>query len=81
MKEGYEWVWEGIARQLECEPSGILPEHRFLQDLNLDSLDMVVLVCELERVCEVTIPEDDLYALTTVGELAEYLEKSGIRPV
>ena len=44
-------------------------------DLNADSLTVVELLFELEQEYNITIPDDVMESLETVGGLVEYLEK------
>lgn len=46
-----------------------------IEDLGADSLDMVELLSRLEDEEGITIPEEDLDGLTTVGDIVRELEK------
>lgn len=46
-------------------------EARFKEDLEADSLDLVELVMALEERFSVTIPEDELGGITTVGQAVD----------
>jgi len=45
----------------------VVPEARFAEDLEADSLDLVELVMALEEEFGITVPEEDLEGITTVG--------------
>ena len=64
-----------IAEQAEVKPEDVTEKAKFIDDLGLDSLDMVELVMELEEECGVEIPDEDAEKLTTVGEAISYVEK------
>ena len=64
-----------IAEQAEVKPEEVTEKAKFIDDLGLDSLDMVELVMELEEECGVEIPDEDAEKLTTVGEAISYVEK------
>jgi len=64
-----------IAEQAEVKPEEVVEKAKFIDDLGLDSLDMVELVMELEEECGIEIPDVDAEKLTTVGEAISYVEK------
>ena len=64
-----------IAEQAEVKPEEVAEKAKFIDDLGLDSLDMVELVMELEEECGIEIPDEDAEKLTTVGEAISYVEK------
>ena len=47
----------------------------FFMDLGLDSFDLVQIICEIEDEFDVEIPDKVLKNFTTVGDVADYLEK------
>jgi acyl carrier protein len=46
----------------------VVPEARFAEDLEADSLDLVELVMALEEEFGITVPEEDLEGVTTVAQ-------------
>lgn len=46
----------------------------FIDDLNLDSLDIVELMMKMEEEFKVEIPEGDAEKLKTVGDVVRYLQ-------
>ena len=52
---------------LSVEASQVTREASFADDLDADSLDLVELVMALEEEFDVTIDEDELQGVTTVG--------------
>ena len=50
-------------------------ETSFVDDLNLDSLDIVELMMKMEDEFGVEIPEEDAEGLKTVKDIVAYLEK------
>jgi acyl carrier protein len=46
----------------------VVPEARFAEDLEADSLDLVELVMALEEEFDITVPEEELEGVTTVGQ-------------
>ena len=53
---------------LSVEPDAVTEEARFKEDLDADSLDLVELVMGLEERFDITVPEEDLEGVTTVGQ-------------
>jgi acyl carrier protein len=56
---------------LSVEPSQVTEEAKFKEDLDADSLDLVELVMGLEERFDVTIPEEDLEGVATVGQAVD----------
>ena len=50
-------------------------ESRFIEDLELDSIDLVGLVAEMEEEFRVFVPEERLRAFRTVGEATRCLHE------
>jgi acyl carrier protein len=60
---------------LSVEPDAVVEEARFKEDLDADSLDLVELVMGLEEKFDVTIPEEDLEGVATVGQAVDLVIK------
>lgn len=52
---------------LKVEPDQVTTEARFKEDLDADSLDLVEFVMSLEERFDITVPEEELDGVTTVG--------------
>ncbi|KAA0234456.1 MAG: Acyl carrier protein [Acidimicrobiales bacterium] len=59
---------------LSVEPDQVTLEARFDDDLDADSLDLVELVMALEEEFDVTIEEEELEGVDTVGAAYELLQ-------
>ena len=70
-----EKVIKLISGATSVDVSKISGETRFIDDLNLDSLDMVELMMKMEDEFGVEIPDDDAEGLKNVGDVISYLEK------
>ena len=64
-------IREVAAEVLSVEPDTVVEEARFNEDLDADSLDLVELVMGLEERFNVTIPEEDLEGVATVGQAVD----------
>lgn len=59
---------EAAAEVLGVEESTVTEEARFKDDLDADSLDLVELVMALEERLDISVPEEDLEGVETVGQ-------------
>jgi len=53
---------------LSVDESKVVPEARFAEDLDADSLDLVELVMALEEEFGVSVPEEELEGVATVAQ-------------
>jgi acyl carrier protein len=53
---------------LGVEPEAVVEEARFKEDLDADSLDLVELVMALEEKFDISVPEEELEDVQTVGQ-------------
>ncbi|MBW4570024.1 MAG: acyl carrier protein [Tolypothrix carrinoi HA7290-LM1] len=63
-----------IKEQLEVEEKDILPEARFIEDLNVDSRNLVELHFAFEEEFEIDIPDEDAEEVRTVQDAVDYIE-------
>ena len=71
----FEKVRDMLAEALNISAEKITMDSNVSEDLGADSLDMVELLSRLEDEEGITIPEEDLDGLTTVGDIVRELEK------
>ena len=64
-------IKEVLESNLDIDPENVTEDATF-DDLGIDSLDMVELICDLEEKCSVDFGEPE--GLTTVGDLVEYID-------
>ena len=63
---------QGVAVEvLSVEPSQVTEQARFKEDLEADSLDLVELVMALEEGFDISVPEEDLEGVATVGQAVD----------
>ena len=60
-----------IVDQLGVEEELVTPEASFVDDLGADSLDTVELVMALEEEFDISVPEEELEGVETVGQAYE----------
>jgi len=60
---------------LAVEEAQVTPEASFADDLDADSLDLVELVMALEEEFDVTVDEEELEGIETVGQAFELITK------
>ena len=61
-------IQDVAAEVLSVEPTRVTEAARFKEDLDADSLDLVELIMGLEERFDITVPEEDLEDVTTVGQ-------------
>ena len=71
----FEQIKEMILQYVEAKPEDITPEARFIEDLHFNSYDFMSLLGELEETLGVTVDEQEVMELHTVGDAVAYLEK------
>jgi acyl carrier protein len=62
---------EVAVEVLSVEPDVVNEDARFKEDLDADSLDLVELVMGLEERFDISVPEEDLEGVTTVGKAVD----------
>ena len=63
-----------IADQLGVDLSEVRAEASILDDLGADSLDLVELVMALEEEFDIEVPDDDVEAMRTIGDVERYVQ-------
>lgn len=69
-----ELIIKSLMEQLDLERADIKMESSFVEDFEMDSLDMVEMLIELEKQTNIKIPNEEIKDIKTVGQLVEYLE-------
>jgi len=70
----FEKVRDIIVDQLNVDEDEVVMEASFIDTLGADSLDLVELMIAMEEEFEMTIPEEDIDKISTVGNVVEYIE-------
>lgn len=63
-----------IVELLGVEESKVVPDAKFREDLEADSLDLVELIMAFEEKFGGEISDEDAQKITTVGEAVSYVE-------
>ncbi len=70
----YDKVAKLIADQLRIDVGTITPASRLLEDLKADSANVMMLIMDLESELGLTVEDDALMRLKTVGDIVAYIE-------
>ena len=72
----FEKMKEVIASVLNVDPEEIRMETTFTEDLGADSLDVVDLITTIEDEFDLSIPDEAVEEIKTVGDIVNYIEKN-----
>ncbi len=70
-----EKIREMLAEALNLPAEKVTAESKIVEDLGADSLDVVELLSRLEDEYGITIPDEDVEELLTVGDVVNEIEK------
>ena len=62
-----------IAEKLGVDPSEVVPEASFVDDLGADSLDLVELVMSMEEEFDIDISDEDAEKIVLVKDAIDYI--------
>lgn len=72
----YDRVKALLVSRLGVDEGGVSPGATFIDDLELDSLDIVELIMGLEEEFDLeNIPDEDAEKIATVGDAVDYIMK------
>ena len=74
MSDNFERFKKCAVEVLAVDASAVTPEANFADDLNADSLDLVELVMALEEEFDITVEEEELSDVATVGDAVTLVE-------
>lgn len=63
-----------LAKELRQDVNTITPQHTLRDDLGLNSLDAIELMFKIEEEFDLSIPDEDMQKLATVGHVIAYIE-------
>lgn len=70
----FEQIKKILVEQLDIDEDMVTPETT-IEDLGVDSLDLVEAVMAIEDTFNIKIEDNDLEGLKTVNDFVEYVEK------
>ena len=73
----YNKVKEYILMQLPIDSSRIVESARMVEDLGADSANLMMLIMDLETEFNMTVEDDALGTIKTVGDIVDYIQKKG----
>ncbi|MBA7592002.1 Acyl carrier protein [subsurface metagenome] len=73
--ESRERIKKILVDRLGVDESKITEDSSFVDDLGLDSLDIIELIMALEEESNLEIPDKDAERIKTVGDAIKYLDK------
>ena len=69
-------VIEILSKQLRVEKDKINASTNIAADLGADSLDLVEILMSLEEEFEVSIPDEAIPGIVTVGDLVKFIDEA-----
>lgn len=73
----YEKVKQLLIEELQVKEENITPDAELSSDLGVNSIELANLILLCEDKFDVTIDDDDMSKLITVGDVVAYLEANG----
>ena len=70
----FDTVREMIASQLRVDAAAITEDSRLVEDLKADSANIMVMIMDLEDNYGITVEDDQILKLKTVGDVVAYIE-------
>ena len=72
----FEKLKDIIAEQLSVEADEVNLDSNIQDDLGADSLDVVDLITTIEDEIDLSIPDEAVEEIKTVGDIVNYIEKN-----
>ena len=70
-------VKEYILMQLPIDAGRVVESARMVEDLGADSANLMMLIMDLETEFNMTVEDDALGTIKTVGDIVDYIQKKG----
>ena len=71
----FDTVVSMIAKQLKVDLATIKPETRLVEDLKADSANVMVMIMDMEDTFNITVEDDAINTLKTVGDVVKYIDE------
>jgi len=69
----FEKIKELLCDNLGIDENDVTMDANLVDDLNIDSLDVVELIMAIEEEFGIEIPEEDIEKVSTVGSMVDYV--------
>ena len=70
-----------LVDELQIDPATITPDAELSSDLGINSIELANLIMLCEEKFDVTIDDDDIHKLVTVGDAIKYIDGTEIKDV
>ena len=71
----FETIKNLIGQQLKVDPATITRDSRLMEDLKADSANIMVMIMDLEDQFGITVEDDQIMRMRTVGDVVDYIDK------
>lgn len=71
----FEKIKEFICNYVDVDPEKITLESRLIEDLSFNSYDFMSMLGEIETELGITVDDEEILNLHTVGDAVNYLEQ------
>ena len=73
----FDKVKKYILMQLPIDDSRVVESARMVEDLGADSANLMMLIMDLENEFNMTVEDEALGTIKTVGDIVDYIQKRG----
>ena len=73
----FDKVKEYILMQLPVDGGKVVESARMVEDLGADSANLMMLIMDLETEFNLTVEDEALGTIKTVGDIVDYIQKKG----
>ena len=73
----FDKVKEYILMQLPVDGGKVVENARMVEDLGADSAHLMMLIMDLESEFNMTVEDEALGTIKTVGDIVDYIQKKG----
>ena len=73
----FDKVKKYILMQLPIDDSRVVESARMVEDLGADSANLMMLIMDLENEFNLTVEDEALGTIKTVGDIVDYIQKKG----
>ena len=73
----FETMKKLLVDELQIDPAQITMDAELSSDLGINSIELANLIMICEEKFDITIDDDDIHKLVTVGDVVAYLEEQG----